>query len=121
MKRLLKSNLLFWIFALLLSIVFIGCENTGGSGSSGPESGAVSGHVYLEGTFKPITNVVVSCAGIADTTQKSGHYLITNIPAGSRTITAINSHYESYSTTIIVRSDETSTFDIFLRYDEAEN
>lgn len=88
---------------------------------AGPESGAVSGHVYLEGSLKPIFNVIVSCAGIVDTTQKSGHYLITNIPTGSRSLTAVNSYYETYNTTVMIRADETAALDIFLRYDETGN
>jgi hypothetical protein len=106
---------------LLLCLIISGCENGGGSGSAGSASGAVSGHIYLEGSLKPIANVIVSCAGIADTTQKSGHYVIMNIPSGSRAITAANPYYETYNSTVIVNADETTVLDIFLKYDESQN
>ena len=105
--------------ALVLGFTSISCDKGGGTGSSGPEGGAVTGHVFLEGSLKPINDVVVTCGGIADTTQKSGHYQLLNIPPGSQTITAENTYYRAYSSTVMVKTNETAILDIFMQYDQS--
>jgi hypothetical protein len=113
-----------WLPAIIIAmlapgLILSGCENGGGSGSARPSGGAVSGHVYVESSFKPITDVIISCGGISDTTHKSGFYQINNIATGSQAITAVNQYYETYNSSVMINPDETTTLDIFLRYDES--
>jgi hypothetical protein len=106
------------ILSLAMSALFAaeGCEKKGSYGPSSVASGAVTGHIYLSGSLKPIANVVVSCGGEVDTTAKSGHYSLSNIPIGLQDISASNSYYRTFTSKVNIRSNETTTMDIFMSY-----
>jgi len=97
-------------------IVAGGCENKGSYGPTSAAFGGVTGHVYLSGSLKPIANVIVSCGGEVDTTAKSGHYSLSNIPIGSQDISASNSYYQTFTSKVNIRVNEVITFDIFMSY-----
>ena len=106
------------ILSLAIPALFAagGCEKKGSYGPSSAASGGVSGHVYLAGSLKPIANVIVSCGGEVDTTAKSGQFSLSNIPIGLQDISASNSYYHTFTSKVNIRSNETTTMDIFMSY-----
>jgi hypothetical protein len=113
-KRLLTTLVLSSVMLLLFAAG--GCEKKGSYGPSSAASGGVTGHVYLAGSLKPVANIIVSCGGAVDTTAKSGHYSLSNVPIGSQDISATNSYYQTFTSKITVRGNEITTLDIFMSY-----
>jgi len=72
----------------------------------------------------PLSDVLVTVTGvsISGTTNTWGVYSITNIPAGSYSITATKTGYDTYTQeNIIINSDETTTHNIVMAQSDSEN
>jgi hypothetical protein len=78
-------------------------------------NGTISGIVTDSSTGDPISEATVTANGMSTTTNSSGHYAISDVPAGTYTVTASANGYEDSSqTNITVVAGETTTVDFEL-------
>lgn len=80
-----------------------------------PTTGNIAGIVTDASTGNPIDGANVTVADYFDITDETGHYNITNVPAGTYTVTANKDGYQSSSSTnVVVVARETITVDFEL-------
>jgi hypothetical protein len=82
--------------------------------SASSSSGTVKGIITDASTGDPIQAATVMADGLSATTNSSGEYIITNVPAGSQTVTASKSGYQSSSQTVAMTATATVTADFAL-------
>ncbi|MFT5372192.1 MAG: choice-of-anchor B domain-containing protein [Bacteroidia bacterium] len=103
------ASLSGWEFDSAASLL---CADSDGGGST---FGVVGGKVTEFGTADGIPNASVSTdTGQSINTDAFGDYLISNVPAGTRTISVAASTYTSQNTTTTVTDGATSTVDFAL-------
>ncbi|HVL48181.1 MAG TPA: SdrD B-like domain-containing protein [Candidatus Thermoplasmatota archaeon] len=86
------------------------------------QRGSVEGTVFLdrdgngrfEGADEPVENVVVSIGGKNATTDSAGRYRVSDVPAGSQTVSLVSSTYsvEARSSVVSVRPGQTATHNV---------
>ncbi len=108
--KIVRVVILVFCMALLSS----GCDERVQSFSSRGSSAAISGHIYLAGSLKPIWGVTVTIANQSDMTMKSGRYEISGLPSGSHELHVSHSAYEPYSTMVYLSIDGELVHDVFL-------
>ena len=75
-----------------------------------PTTGNIAGIVTDATTGNPIDGANVTVADYFDITDATGHYNITNVPAGTYTVTANKDGYQSSSSTnVVIVAGETTT------------
>jgi len=80
-----------------------------------PLNGTISGIVTDSSTGDPISEVTVAANGMSATTNSSGHYTISDVPAGTYTVAvSANGYEDSSQTNITVVAGETTTVDFEL-------
>jgi hypothetical protein len=80
-----------------------------------PTSGNIAGTITDASTGDPIESANVTVPGYFDITDQNGRYNITNVPAGTYTITVSKDGYENFSNeNVIVTAGQTRTLDIEL-------
>jgi len=80
-----------------------------------PLNGTISGIVTDSSTGDPISEATVTANGMSATTNSSGHYAISDVPAGTYTVTvSANGYEDSSQTNITVVAGETTTVDFEL-------
>ncbi len=77
-----------------------------------PTSGNVRGIVTESGSEKVLEGVFISIGSISVTSGSDGSYQLTGVSAGTQTINATKSGYDSYSTGITVTAGETTAQNI---------
>ncbi len=89
------------------------------SSSSGPDYqpepvtyGSISGTVYLEGTTRPLSGVIVEIGDESDTTGDDGTYWIDSLPDGRYTLRAVRTEYDPFEEMINISGP--TTFDVQL-------
>ena len=82
--------------------------------TANPTIGVVKGIVTDETTGNALENVLVNIGSIDTKTDNEGHYQLTGVEAGSKTITAQKSGYKEYSGTVDVKAGEIVSHDIEL-------
>ncbi len=112
MNMFVRLFLSFTVLALLLN----GCS---GSSSNNPvnvepATGSVTGIIADANNHNPISGVVVSIDEVSFTTSIDGQFILKNIPAGEHNLLAARNQYETYSSTIRIKSDSTLVFDLLL-------
>jgi len=65
----------------------------------------ISGQTHPLGAIAPLPGVVVACAGVSTTSGADGAYELRGVPEGISTITASKTDYDTYSSSIEVKSD----------------
>ena len=81
----------------------------GGSGGGGTGNGTISGHVSDVTTGNALSGATVNYSGGSATTDASGNYTLSNVPAGTYTVTASLTGYLSRSQSVTVTSGTTTT------------
>jgi hypothetical protein len=79
--------------------------------------GSISGTVIYKPQYNisiPISNALVSCAGVSTNTDSSGFYYLSDVPEGSQTITVTMSDYRDFESNVTIISNITTTLDIEL-------
>lgn len=75
-----------WVFTLLIALGLAGCGGGGDSNpntSPPPATGTVSGLVVAAGSGQALSGVAVSAGGRSTTTDVSGRYTLTSVPAAN--------------------------------------
>jgi len=103
-----KLLFLFPIFCLIL------CD-CGSKRATQQKLGDITGQVFAIGTGSPIPDVLVSCSGVADTTDSTGSYSLLSIPVGMRAVTASKEDYDLWKAFIEVRKGS-NTLDIYMNH-----
>jgi phosphatidylinositol-3-phosphatase len=76
--------------------------------------GAITGHVTDSATGAPIAGATVSYSLGSSATDSTGQYTVSNVPAGSRSVTASGPGYVSKTSTVSVISGATANLDFQL-------
>ena len=76
--------------------------------------GAITGHVKDSTTGAAITGATVSYSGGSTVTDSSGAYTLSNVPVGSRSISASQTGYVARTGSVTVTSGATATLDFQL-------
>lgn len=102
--NIMKQYLLAGFVVLFLVFITLGC----GSSSHNPSTGNIFGNVILNGQTS-YQNILVYVSGISifAYTDSSGNYILTGIPAGTYTLNAFKSGYESSTQQITVIAGQT--------------
>ncbi len=82
----------------------------GTAGSIQP--GSIQGTVTAAATGAPIAGALVSAGGQTDTTNSSGHYSLTGVPAGDVQVTFEASGFATETRQVVVTGGQTSTANI---------
>ena len=94
------------IALLIFTVGLVGCsKSVDSTGGSGPRSWTITGQTHTLGSVEPLPGVSITCSGVSTTSGADGAYELRNVPEGSVTITASKSDYDTYSSTIDVKSD----------------
>ena len=97
----------------ILPILCLILCNCGSKKATQQKLGDVTGKVFTMGTSSPIPDILVSCSGVADTTDSSGVYSLLAIPIGIRSVTALKEGYQPWSASLDVRKGS-NTLDIYM-------
>ena len=77
-------------------------------------TGTISGHVTNSSTGAALAGATLSYSGGSTTTDSSGNYTLSNVPAGSVSITASLTGFASQTSSVTVSSGATSTLNFSL-------
>ena len=82
-------------------------ENNGGPTDSGDHTWRISGITYVSGSTRPLSGVLLKCAGITSASGSDGRYEINGVPQGTQALTAEKAGYDLYSSSVEVSDDVT--------------
>ena len=118
-KRSFRIKLALSILLILVAgLIFLpGCSKD--SGDNTASTGTVKGLITNIATGDHITGVTVKIENSETESDQEGHYEISNLPTGSKTITATKSGFQEYSDTISVSDTEITFKDIEMTASEA--
>ena len=77
-------------------------------------TGTITGHVTNSSTAAALAGATVSYSGGSTTTDSSGNYTLSNVPAGSVSVTASLTGFASQTSSVTVSSGATSTLNFSL-------
>jgi Tol biopolymer transport system component len=97
----------------ILPIVCLILCNCGSKKIAQQELGNIAGEVYALGTGLSIPDVLVSCSGVADTTDSSGSYSLLAVPVGMRAVAASREGYDLWKAFIEVQKGN-NILDIYM-------
>jgi hypothetical protein len=80
--------------------------------AAGAASGAVTGKITSASSGAIVTGATVSWSGGSTTSNTSGIYTLTNVPAGTQNITAVKTGYLPHTLAVGVTGGATSTLNI---------
>lgn len=104
----------WWLLAVVVgigSVLIAGCGGGGGDTATGTVTGFVADNSTLSNLAG--ATVRVGTTGSA-TTDASGAFIVTGVPAGTRTLTVSLAGYETYSTVITVTTGTSAQGTVYL-------
>jgi len=106
---------------ILVFSLFIGCGDDDVNAPPIPEVeyGTLTGKAYLFGTSAVIPGVIITIAGMTDTTGEDGLFEINNIPEGTYTLSATRDDYSDYQNDIEIMGSTTASVSMRLSITDA--
>lgn len=106
---------LFAIIILAFSLI-CGCskDGDGGGGESGDTFGIVKGFITADTTGEHITGVIVKIDSLETESDIEGQYELSDIPTGSKEITASRNGFQDYTSTVEVTENQITFKDIIM-------
>lgn len=103
----MKQEIRFLSAAVLsLALAINGCSKSVDSpAGSGTRTWTIAGQTNTLGAIAPLPGVTVSCAGVSAMSGPDGAYELRNVPEGTFAISASKSDYDTYTSSIDVKSD----------------
>lgn len=110
--RMLPRRPQAWCFLVTLLVGFLAASPAGAQGT-----GTVSGRVVHAGTMEPMSGIQVSISGsrIGSLTDRTGRFILLNVPAGEVTVRAQSVGFAPSVQTVAVTVGETATLELQMR------